>query len=165
MIALKSFVAAILAFALIVLVWRGYVQWHLPVLAERYGAIVNFATLTRSAAPHDHLRALGEDAPNARSDAPPLVVHVPPARVAQAIEALFGAKILTRSADGRDFALVDQTKLLGFPDFVTLSVREDPNGARVLAYSASVYGHGDFGANHKRIEAWFALLEAKLNGG
>src|SRR4030081_1071348 len=99
MIILKSFIATIFAFALLVLAWRLYIQAHLPVLIERYGAIVDFAQLTRSAAPHDYLRALGEDAPKARSDAPPLFVHLPPAQVAQAIQELFGEKSLARSAD------------------------------------------------------------------
>ena len=157
---LKSLLALAVALAVVVLAWRGYLQWHLPALIERYGKAVDFATLTRTTAPHDDLRATEQDAPNARQDAPPLVLHAAPDRVADAIQQLFGPMVLARN--GRSFALLDRTRWLGFPDFITLAVRDDPAGARVLAYSRSVYGHADFGANRARVERWLALLDARL---
>jgi hypothetical protein len=159
---MKSLVAALLGLVLLVLFWRAYLHLRMPALVQRHGTIADFAALTRSVQPHDHLRATGVDAPNAKPDAPPLLVHVPAQQVVQAVETLFGDKILSRSADGRSFALVDRTRFLGFPDFVTLSVRSEANGARVIAYSTSVYGRRDFGTNQARIERWFALLAAKL---
>jgi uncharacterized protein (DUF1499 family) len=162
MMILQSLLATALALGVVVLAWRGYVQRHLPVLVECYGGAVDFATLTRTIAPHDHLRATEQDAPNASADAPPLVLDAPPDRVAGVIQELFGALVLAR--DGRSFALLERTSWLGFPDFVTLAVRDDPAGARVLAYSSSVYGHADFGANRARVERWLAMLDARLAG-
>ncbi|GIL38091.1 DUF1499 domain-containing protein [Roseiterribacter gracilis] len=157
MMLLKSLLATLFALVLLALGWRLYLHLHMPALIERYGRPVDFATLQRSNAPHDYLRALAEDAPKAPADAPPLLLPQAPQIVAGTIQTLFGDRILARN--GNDFALLDRTPLLGFPDFITLSVRSGPTGSRVLAYSTSVYGHADFGTNRRRIDAWLATLD------
>jgi Protein of unknown function (DUF1499) len=153
---------AVALLLLLIVAWREYVVAHLPELEARYGVPVDFATLRRTPEPHDYLLADPGDAPHAAPDAAPLLLRAPPAEVADRIARLFEGKMLTRSADGRSFALLDRTKLLGFPDFVTLAVRDDAAGTRVLAYSRSVYGRSDLGKNRARLQRWMQLIAADV---
>ncbi len=50
-----------------------------------------------------------------------------------------------------------------FPDRVTGQVLADgPDAARLILYSASVYGYGDFGVNRRRLRTWLAALGTAL---
>lgn len=159
---LKPLLAVAAAMVLLVGAWRIYVHFRMPALVERYGKPVDFATLKRSDTANDWLRALDEDAPTGRPEGPPLLLPQAAPIVVKTIETLFGDRILMRRPNGQggaDFALVERTRLMRFPDFVTLSVRQGPHGTRVLAYSHSVYGQRDFGVNRARVEGMFQVLD------
>ncbi|MBL4907962.1 MAG: DUF1499 domain-containing protein [Sneathiella sp.] len=54
---------------------------------------------------------------------------------------------------------VQRTKLMRYPDIITVSFIEQPENKSTLAiYSRSIYGGSDFGANKKRIEQWMKKL-------
>lgn len=58
---------------------------------------------------------------------------------------------------------VVRSAVWNFPDLVTGQVLADgPDAARLILYSRSVYGYGDFGVNRRRLEHWLAALHAAL---
>ena len=58
---------------------------------------------------------------------------------------------------------VVRSAVWNFPDLVTGQVLADGAGAaRLILYSRSVYGYGDFGVNRRRLESWLAALTAAL---
>ncbi|MDE2581773.1 MAG: DUF1499 domain-containing protein [Rhodospirillales bacterium] len=58
---------------------------------------------------------------------------------------------------------VARSAVWNFPDLVTGQVLADgPAAARLILYSRSVYGYGDFGVNRRRLDAWLAALTHAL---
>jgi len=67
------------------------------------------------------------------------------------------------AADGLKFEVIQRSKLIGFPDTVTVEVLPLEGGGSTLAiYSRSRYGRADFGVNGRRVESWLQRLEATL---
>ena len=92
---------------------------------------------------------------------------VPPARLYAAIRAVAAAQERTSPAanydERRQAHYVVRSAVLNFPDLVTVAVSGPTDGPSTLVlYSRSVYGHSDFGANRKRVEAWLAALSVAL---
>ena len=149
--------------------------WLLSLIMPACGAVgvrglpvptpMDMAAIVRPASPNT---ALG--APVGFKPSPDLVTPsfpVPPARLYAAIRSVAAAQPRTFPAANYDERLqvhfVVRSAVLNFPDLVTASV-SGPNGgpSTLVLYSRSVYGHSDFGANRKRIEAWLAALPAAL---
>jgi hypothetical protein len=92
---------------------------------------------------------------------------VPPGRLYAAIQSAAAGQARTYLAAEYGYILqahyVVRSATLNFPDLVTVSVSGSGEGPSTLVvYSRSVYGHSDFGANRKRVEAWLAALNAIL---
>jgi hypothetical protein len=54
---------------------------------------------------------------------------------------------------------VQRSRVIGFPDYITVKAVAVEGGASLILYSRSRYGHGDFGVNRARVERWLAALE------
>lgn len=68
------------------------------------------------------------------------------------------------SSNGMQRTYVQRSHFIGFPDVITVeffSLTE--NTATLGIYSQSQYGHSDFGANRRRIDAWLTDLAKRLN--
>lgn len=70
---------------------------------------------------------------------------------------------IAADTERRQYAFIQRTAWLRFPDTITVRIVEI-NGARssLAIYSRSKFGHSDFGANRRRIEAWLAAIRAAL---
>jgi len=60
-------------------------------------------------------------------------------------------------ADGM-LTYVQRSAVIGFPDYVTAKAVPAEDGAALVVYSRSRYGHGDFGVNRARVERWLGAL-------
>lgn len=66
----------------------------------------------------------------------------------------------------RQYAFVQRTALLRFPDTVTVRfVDLGDGGASLAVYSRSKVGHSDLGTNEARVRAWLGAIGAAVGGG
>lgn len=70
------------------------------------------------------------------------------------------ANLVSSSADGLQRTYVQYTRLMRFPDYITVKfIPLAPNRSTLAIYSRSKYGNRDYGVNKRRIEAWLDALE------
>ena len=62
------------------------------------------------------------------------------------------------SVDARRITYVQRSRHFGFPDYITVEAVEVPGGSALIVWSRSRFGHGDFGVNRARVEAWLAKI-------
>ena len=111
-------------------------------------------------------------APGTTAAAPHLVIPVLPGaardvlgcfdRVARArprVAALAG------DVDSLSITYVQRSRIIGFPDYITvaavpLATGLPEGGTGLVVYSRSRYGHGDFGVNERRVTAWLKDLQS-----
>ncbi|WP_339644204.1 DUF1499 domain-containing protein [Jannaschia helgolandensis] len=109
----------------------------------------------RSGKPNDYLVADG-------GDRPAIVSDVPPADLLSRIDAVAMAEVgVTRLAGSPDEGLityVQRSRVIGFPDAISVSARPDGMDSRLSIWSRSRYGQYDFGVNRARVERWLAAL-------
>ena len=153
---------AVLAVAAVA-AWHAYIALAIDGLESEYRAPVDFATLEFAWTPNQFLMAPAGATPKAEPHAVSQVLAAEPAVVAEALARVAQAqprtRVLWRSEDGLAFTAVQQSRLMRFPDFVSVEVRAAEGGSVVLAYSRSVFGRGDHGVNRARVEGWMAQLE------
>jgi uncharacterized protein (DUF1499 family) len=114
-------------------------------------------TATPPASPNYALRT-GETA--ARFDLPPDVVA---ARLDAAATA-DGADILAgRPADGF-VTYVARSRLMGYPDAISVRIESDAEGTTVDIFSRSRFGYSDMGVNEARVARWLATVGAGAAG-
>jgi len=135
----------------------------------RPGALmpVDFATLQRPATPNTFLIAPQGFTP-VMSDGEAPVYGVSVEKLKENWNAMIAAQPDVEkkgeSADGLQIDYVQRTRLMRYPDWITVrfiplpSNPETGNYSTVAVYSRSVYGHGDLGANQARVMAWLKLL-------
>lgn len=89
---------------------------------------------------------------------------LPPAEALAALASAAGAEPRTRVLAGApEEGLVtfeQRSRLVGFPDYVSVRAEPAGQGARVTLWSRSRYGYGDMGVNRARLERWTAALPA-----
>jgi hypothetical protein len=56
---------------------------------------------------------------------------------------------------------VQRSALVGWPDYISARAVETPEGAALVIWSRSRFGHSDLGVNRARIEDWLVLLQAR----
>ncbi len=109
----------------------------------------------RTGKPNDYLLADG-------GDRPAIVSDVPPADLLSRIDAVAMAEAgVTRLAGSPGEGLityVQRSRVIGFPDVISVSARPDGKGSRLSIWSRSRYGQYDFGVNRARVERWLAAL-------
>ncbi len=107
----------------------------------------------RTGKPNDHLIAPGGDRESFVSD-------VAPEEMFEQLEAAFLAQPRTERVeadmdDGR-LTLVQRSRLMGYPDVISVRVSPDGAGSRVSVWSQSIYGQSDMGVNRARLQLWLA---------
>lgn len=78
-------------------------------------------------------------------------------------EAEGARRIAWRPDEGRATWEV-RSRVMGFPDYVSVRVLPAPGGSALTAYSRLRFGADDMGVNRARLERWVAALEARLAG-
>lgn len=125
---------------------------------------MDMTLLERTSSPHDALAAPPEFKP------PPDIFtraySVPPERLYRAIRQVALAQPRTYQLaaydDRRQVHYVQRSRLLNFPDIVTVQVTPD---SRLIMWSRSSYGYYDFNVNLKRLEDWQSGLDKLLPSG
>lgn len=97
-------------------------------------------------------------------DRAPLRLGAAPERVAEALDRIaLGAPRTRRIAGEAGHATYEtRSRGFGFPDYTSVRVAPDGDGAAVSVYARLRYGRDDFGVNRARVEDWLARLEAAL---
>ncbi len=126
---------------------------------------MDMTRLERPATPNTALAAPPGFVPT--PDLPTPVYPVPPATLYAALRAVASARPRTWLAaaypDRGQLHWVVRSAFWNFPDLVIGQVLPDGTGAaRLILYSASVYGYGDFGVNRRRLQTWLVALSAAL---
>jgi uncharacterized protein (DUF1499 family) len=128
--------------------------------------VVEFATLERTDVPNQYLLC-PKGMCAAQTDGEPPVFDVKVEQLQVAWDEMLAeqprVQLLRRDVTNMQIDYVQRTRLLRFPDLVTVRfVPVDDSHATVAIYSRSIYGAGDFGVNRKRVEEWLARLQAHL---
>ena len=121
---------------------------------------VDPATVERTGRPNDYLVAppgTTDAAPDREAD----FFAEPPQDllerfVAIALAAPKTEEISEGEAGWRTF--VQRSRLIGFPDYVTVKPFERNGQSALIIYSRSQYGYSDWGVNKKRVEDWLSKL-------
>ena len=82
------------------------------------------------------------------------------ARLAQIAEGTARTELLTGSPEAGQLTVVTRSKLMGFPDYTTFSLRQTSEGQPyVEMFGRSRFGRSDLGVNAKRLRGWAAALD------
>ncbi len=129
----------------------------------------DFATLRRAGTPNQYLVLPPGFGAAATPDATSPVFDVP-------VEALEAAALrvirsqprvveVARDVGQRQYAFVQRTPILRFPDTITVRFMRLPGDRSSLAiYSRSRIGHSDLGTNRKRVNGWLTLMREGISG-
>lgn len=125
----------------------------------------DFATLALRGKPNEYLALPPGFASIATPHAESPVFNLPPPALVdvalRVIRAQPRVEEVAADAARRQYAFVQRTALLRFPDTITVRVVEADDGRSSLAiYSRSKLGYSDLGANRQRIETWISAIQA-----
>jgi len=73
------------------------------------------------------------------------------------------SRLAGQGADGH-VTYVVRSRLLGFPDYVSVRAVAADGGAQLAVLSRLRFGSGDMGVNRARLDRWLAELEARAAG-
>jgi hypothetical protein len=128
---------------------------------------VDFTTLQRPKSPNTYLVAPPGVTP-VPSDGEAPVMGMPVEKLKAQWEKMIAAQPrvekVAESEDGLQIDYIQRTKLIHYPDWITVrfvALPDDPDTGKyssVAVYSRSVYGYGDMGANKARVQAWLDAL-------
>ena len=128
---------------------------------------VDFAKLERPKSPNTYLVAPDGFTPGP-SDSEAPVFGVSAEKLRENWNAMIAGQPqvekIAESPDGLQIDYIQRTKLMHYPDWITvrfIPMPSDPetgNYATLAVYSRSVYGYGDMGANKARVLAWLKRL-------
>lgn len=111
---------------------------------------VDPATATAPDSPNFALRR-GDDAIDLGDD---------PATVAARLSAVAeaeGATLIAGSLRDGFATYVQRSRLMGYPDAISIRLTETDTGTRAEVFSRSRFGHSDMGVNEARVARWFDL--------
>jgi uncharacterized protein (DUF1499 family) len=131
--------------------------------------VVDFATLQRAPTPNQYLLC-PTDLCTTQTDGVAPVFDLSAEQLQAAWEQMIAeqprVELLRRDITNVQIDYVQRTRLLRFPDLVTVRfIPIDDTHATLAIYSRSIYGKGDLGVNHARIDDWLAKLKARIEGG
>ncbi|MBL4627430.1 MAG: DUF1499 domain-containing protein [Roseicyclus sp.] len=92
-----------------------------------------------------------------RIDAPALSV----AGRVQAIAEAEGAQVLAGSVAEGHVTYIVRTRLMGFPDFISIRLVPEDEMTRLHIFSRSRYGESDFGVNTARVQRWLSAARGE----
>lgn len=156
--------ALVLALAAGALIWEGRILERIFSIGRV--PVIDFATLQRADTPNQYLMCPSKFCPAYIDDLPPdYAASV--AEVRAAWETLLKSeprvKELRRDPLGRQIDYVQRSRLMRFPDLITIRFIELGEGKTTVAiYSRSIYGERDMGVNKARIRDWIGRLNTML---
>ena len=159
---LITLIGIVVAFA--ALVWEGSTLEEVVFPIGDVPA-VDFATLQRGPAPNQYLLC-PKDMCAAETDGAAPVFDMTSEQLQVAWDEMLAeeprVQVLRREVSNKQVDYVQRSRLLHFPDIITVRfVPVDDAHSTLAIYSRSVYGKGDMGVNRERIEHWLAKLKAK----
>ena len=89
-----------------------------------------------------------------------LTLPMPPEQAAErlrAVAAESGAALI--AGEGLHLTFVNRSKLMGYPDYTSVTLTAVEGGTRLQALARSRFGYSDMGVNRARMNAWRAALE------
>jgi uncharacterized protein (DUF1499 family) len=128
--------------------------------------VIDFATLERGPVPNQYLLC-PPSVCSTQADGVAPVYGVPVAKLQAVWDQMIAeqprVQVLRRDITNQQIDYVQRTRLLRFPDLITVRfLPVDDTHATLAIYSRSVYGQGDFGVNRARVEEWLARLKARI---
>jgi len=69
-----------------------------------------------------------------------------------------GVRVVAGSIDDLWITYVQRSAVFGFPDYISVKAIETQDGASLVIWSRSRFGHSDMGVNRRRIDAWLAQM-------
>ncbi len=128
--------------------------------------VIDFATLERADTPNQFLVCPNNLCRAYIDDLPP-VYAASVAEVTAAWEAVLkrAPRVveLRRDPTGAQIDYVQRSRLLRFPDLITIRfIALDATRTTIAIYSRSIYGQGDMGVNKARIRDWIGQLNNML---
>ena len=153
-----------IAIAIVALIWEGTTLESMLDVGDV--PVIDFATLQRDSVPNQYLLC-----PKAmcttQTDGEAPVFDVPVEQLQVVWDEMLAEQprllLLRRDVTNTQIDYVQRTRLLRFPDLVTVRfVSIDDTHSTVAIYSRSVWGKGDMGVNRARIEEWLARVKAKV---
>ena len=72
-----------------------------------------------------------------------------------------GAKIIAGSPQSGHVSYVVHSRIMEFPDAISIRLLPEGQGTRVEIFSRSRYGYSDMGVNAARVAAWIAAIDAQ----
>lgn len=123
----------------------------------------DFATLTLRGQPNEYLALPPDFAATARPHAQSPTFDIPVSALEETALTLIHSQprveVIATDAARRQYAFVQRTALLRFPDTITMRFVDLGDGRSSPAvYSRSKFGYSDLGANKRRVEAWLAAI-------
>ena len=92
---------------------------------------------------------------------------LPPADLAARLDAVARdwprTELLAGSVDAGWMTYITRSRWMAFPDYTSLRIEPDGDGARLVAFARSRFGQSDFGVNAERLEAWTQALRRGAN--
>ncbi|SDZ49506.1 Uncharacterized conserved protein, DUF1499 family [Jannaschia faecimaris] len=116
---------------------------------------VDAATAARTGKPNDYLVAEGGDRP---AITVPETVEAVLDRLDAVATAERGVTRLAGSAAEGRVTYVQRSKLMGYPDAISVSATQAGEGTTLSIYSRSRFGQSDLGVNEARVERWLERL-------
>ncbi|MEM6932316.1 MAG: DUF1499 domain-containing protein [Pseudomonadota bacterium] len=130
----------------------------MPLDPERWS--IDPAGAERKPSPNSFLVA-PEGATSAKPDIPSSVYSQDPATLLERFSeiALGAPKVTELSEPGSAVrTFVQRSRLIGFPDYITVKALPVEDGAALIVFSRSQYGYSDWGVNEKRVKDWLSKL-------
>jgi uncharacterized protein (DUF1499 family) len=153
-----------IAIAIAALIWEGTTLESMLYVGDV--PVIDFATVQRGPDPNQYLLCpKGMCTAETDGEAPVFDVPVEQLRVAwdEMLAEQPRLEVLRRDVTNTQIDYVQRTRLLRFPDLVTVRfVPVDDTHSTLAIFSRSVWGKGDMGVNRKRVEEWLARLQAKI---
>lgn len=99
-------------------------------------------------------------------DAPALMLQASPEAVADALNRVLAtaprvSRLAGRAEDGL-VTYVQRSRIMGYPDAISIRLSPEGDGTRVEVFSRSRFGYSDAGVNAARVTRWMDRLEASL---
>lgn len=153
-----------IAVALMALIWEGGTLEQIFPVPD--APEVDFASLQRGPAPNQYLLC-PEGLCTTQTDGAAPVFDVPADQLQVAWDEMVAAEprtqVLRRDVTNMEVDYVQRSRLFRFPDVISVRfIPVDDAHSTLAIYSRSVYGKGDMGVNHARIDGWLAKLKARV---
>ncbi len=66
----------------------------------------------------------------------------------------YRTELLANTDDGQLFTFIQRSKLIAYPDYITIKIAPQGDGSQLSVFSRSRFGYRDFGVNKLRVDTW-----------